>query len=108
MPRLVGRLLGLLGPLVLLLAIVASCGAPPPIATASDAARANVALAELEQGRSFLLGKCGSCHLPPPPASHAVADWPEQVERMAARAHITGMEQHLIVQYLVALADRPR
>jgi hypothetical protein len=106
MPRLASRLLGLVS--LLGLAVVASCGTPLPIATASDAARANVALADLEQGRTFLLGKCGSCHVPPRPASHAVADWPGQVERMAARSHITGMEQGLIVQYLVALADRPR
>jgi nitrate/TMAO reductase-like tetraheme cytochrome c subunit len=94
----------LLGLLVLPLAIVASCATPLPIATASDAARANVALAELEQGRSLLLGKCGSCHAPPPPASQKPSAWPRQVENMAERAKITAQQHHLIVQYLVAMA----
>ena len=103
MPHLVGRLLGLLAQLVLPLAVVASCGTPPPIATASDAARANVALADLEHGRSFLISKCGACHVPPLPASQKPSDWPRQVDAMAERAKITAEQHHLIVQYLVTM-----
>lgn len=88
--------------------MLASCAAPPPIATASDAARANIALAELEQGRTLLLGKCGGCHRPPLPASQQVTAWPKQVDTMAARSKITDEQHRLILQYLVTLAERPR
>jgi cytochrome c5 len=85
---------------------VAACGAMPPVATVGDAARANVALAELEQGRALLLSKCGNCHAPPLPASQRSADWPARVDEMAARSKLVAGQRDLIAQYLVAIASR--
>jgi len=88
------------------LVALAACGAMPPVATAGDAARTNVALAELEQGRSLLLSKCGNCHAPPLPASQRSAAWPAKVDEMAARSKLVGPQRDLIAQYLVAIASR--
>jgi cytochrome c5 len=85
---------------------LAACGAMPPVATAGEAARANVALAELEQGRSLLLSKCGNCHAPPVPASQRSADWPAKVDEMAVRSKLVAGQRDLIAQYLVAIASR--
>jgi cytochrome c5 len=92
--------------LTIVLAGLAACGAMPPVATAGDAARANVALAELEQGRSLLLSKCGNCHAPPLPASQRIADWPAKVGEMAVRSKLVAGQRELIEQYLVAMASR--
>ena len=59
--------MGLLFRTVVLALCVASCGRMPPVATAADAERGNVELAELHQGRKLLIRKCGNCHRPPLP-----------------------------------------
>jgi uncharacterized membrane protein len=82
----------------------ASCTPPPPRATASDAARANVALADLERGRTLLLNRCSSCHRAPMPADQRASNWPHEVADMAARAKIDDAQQHLITLYLVAMS----
>src|SRR3954468_12868065 len=91
-----------------LVAVMASCRPPLPTATPADAARANLALADLEQGRTLVVGKCGGCHRPPLPASHTVAEWPRQVDAMAERSKLTAPQHQLIVDYFVTMADRPR
>ena len=100
MARLVGCLLAL--------GVASGCGGAPPIATASDAARASLALADLEEGRRLLIGKCGGCHAPPLPVSQKIGDWPREVASMAERAKLTAPQHQLIVQYLVTMADAPR
>ena len=84
----------------------ASCGQSPPIATANDAARANVALADLERGRTLLLTRCGSCHVAPLPTDVVPGDWPREVAAMAARAKIDVAQRQLIEVYLVTMARR--
>lgn len=79
----------------------------PPQATSADAERANVELAQLEQGRKLVVSRCGSrCHKPPMPGEHPAAAWPKALDEMAPRAHVTAMERDLIEQYLVTLASR--
>jgi hypothetical protein len=78
----------------------------PPMVTATDAERGNVELAELEQGRKLLIGKCTNCHRVPMPGEHAPADWPKMLDEMAARSNIDTTQQKLIEKYLVTMATK--
>jgi cytochrome c5 len=80
------------------------CTAPPPHATAADAQRANVALAELQDGRALLIKKCDNCHRAPQPADRRAAEWPKQVAEMTERANVDPRQAKLITLYLVALS----
>jgi hypothetical protein len=84
----------------------AGCGGALPVATAGDASRAGVALAELQQGRSLVAAKCSSCHRTPQPAEHRSSDWPHMIEEMARRANLDGAERVAIQDYLVTMAAR--
>ncbi len=86
-------------PIVVLVA-VAACAPAPPHATAADALRANVALAELEQGRTIVVGKCGGCHKPPLPTDH----WQPVMTDMATRAKLDANQRRLAEQYLSVMA----
>jgi hypothetical protein len=95
--------------LAVLLFLAATACAPrmPPPATAGDAERAHVELAELQQGRTLLVQKCGnSCHATPLPASHRASEWPAKLGEMAERSHLRPMQRALIEKYLVTLASR--
>ena len=91
---------------VLLLLLAAACGGTPPPATPADAQRANVALAELERGRTLLIQKCRGCHRPPVPSERPASDWPHEVGEMAERSKVDADEQRAIALYLVTLAQR--
>jgi cytochrome c5 len=78
----------------------------PPMVTATDAQRANVEIAELEQGRKLLIGKCTNCHRVPMPSEHPAAEWPKRLDEMAARSNLDGTQQKLIEKYLVTMATR--
>ena len=92
--------------LVLALALVGCAPRQPPTVTASDAQRGNVELAELQQGRKLLIGKCTNCHKAPMPNEHTAAEWPEKLDEMAARASLDMGEQKLIEKYLVTMSTR--
>ena len=92
--------------LLLLATSIAACGTPPPIATGVDAERSHVALAELQQGRSLLVEKCGGCHHTPLPSEHLRFDWPMKLREMAARANLDHAQRRAIETYLVAMAPR--
>ena len=77
-----------------------------PVATSGDAARAGVGLADLQQGRSLVAAKCGSCHRPPQPAEHGTGDWPRMLDEMATRSHLDLAQRHLIEQYFVTMSVR--
>lgn len=92
---------------LLLLSLVACAPRTPPAATAGDANRANVELAELSQGRTLLIQKCGSsCHTTPMPADHTVLEWPGKLDEMSDRAKLEPMQRALIEKYLVTMASR--
>lgn len=74
--------------------------------TATDAQRGNVELAELEQGRKLLIGKCTNCHRVPMPKDHAAGEWPKMLDEMATRANIDITQQKLIEKYLVTMSTR--
>lgn len=79
----------------------------PPHATAADAERGHVVLADLQEGRALLVRKCGSCHQPPLPAAHVKLDWPKLLDEMATRATLDERQRALILQYLVVMTDSP-
>jgi hypothetical protein len=82
------------------LLLVSACTAPLPHATAADAERANVALAELEDGRTIVAGKCGGCHTPPRPTDR----WEPVFDEMAQRAKLDDNQRRLAQQYLATMA----
>lgn len=91
-----------------LLVVLAACARhSPPHATAADAERANVELAELQQGRKLLLAKCAGCHKTPLPHDHASAAWPRYMDEMAPKAKLDAAQRALIEQYLVTMATSP-
>jgi cytochrome c5 len=95
--------------LSLLVALAAAAGCArrsPPQVSAVDAERANVELAELQQGRKLLLGKCAGCHKTPMPNDHTKSEWPKMIDEMADRAHLDMMQRSLIEKYLVVMSER--
>ena len=94
-------------PVAFALALATGCvGMSPPPASAIDASRAHIELADLQSGRSLLLSKCGGCHRPPMPAERRPHDWPVTLNDRSSRAHVDGTERHLIEEYLVTMAAR--
>jgi hypothetical protein len=92
----------------ILAAFVGGC-APrvPPRATAADAERSNIALADLEHGRSLVISKCGSrCHKTPMPSQHTALEWPKALDEMSPRANVAGDDRRAIERYLVVMARR--
>jgi hypothetical protein len=89
------------------LGLLAGCaGMSPPPASPADATRAKVQLADLQDGRSLLLRKCGGCHRVPMPTEHRALEWPTKIHDMSARAHVDDQQRRLIEEYLVTMASR--
>ena len=76
-----------------------SCAPLPPVATAADAQRANVQLADLEQGRKLLVTKCASCHKAPLPSE----PWQATMDDMAHKARLDAEQRRLVEQYLTVM-----
>lgn len=91
-----------------LLASAAAACAPhgPPQVTAADAQRSNIEIAELQQGRKLLLGKCAGCHRTPMPSEHTATEWPMKLAEMADRAKLDFSQRALIEKYLVTMSER--
>jgi len=88
-------------------AVLAGCtGGGPPAATALDASRAHVELAELQRGRTLLISKCGGCHRTPQPDERRAAAWPRELDEMSSRAHLDRAEHQVLERYLVTMAAR--
>ena len=85
--------------------VVGGCTAPPPQATAIDADRAHIELAQLQSGRSLLVKRCSGCHATPRPVDHTAMDWPRKLGEMSDRAHLGLSERGLIEKYLVVMAQ---
>ena len=78
----------------------------PPKATAVDAERGHVELADLQQGRTMLVRKCGNCHRPPMPTDHTALEWPGKLDEMSERAGLDVEQRRVIEKYLVTMAKR--
>lgn len=85
--------------------LVAGCSPGLPTATAVDAERAHVQLADLQEGRSLTQAKCGSCHHVPLPADRPADQWPRMIDEMSVRSHLDANQHHLIEAYLVTMAN---
>lgn len=86
--------------------VLAGCAGSLPVASAGDAQRAGVDLAELERGRSLVAAKCSSCHRTPLPAEHHTGEWPHMLDEMSSRANLDQAQRAAIQHYLVAMAKR--
>ncbi|MEJ7600256.1 MAG: hypothetical protein WKG01_20270 [Kofleriaceae bacterium] len=94
-------------PALLAFALVACARRVPPVATANDAERGQVALGELERGRALVLGKCARCHATPLPSDHTATQWPGMINEMAVRSKLDAGERTAITRYLVVMAAAP-
>ena len=92
---------------ILTLALAACARQMPPMATQVDAERAHVELAQLQEGRTLLVHKCGTCHQPPLPVAHGKIEWPKMLDEMATRSNLDTRQRSLILQYLVVMTDAP-
>ncbi len=92
---------------LLVLSLGACARRTPPNATTIDAQRANVELAELQQGRALTIRKCGNCHQAPLPRDHVASEWPSMLDEMATRANLDARQRHMIEQYLVVMSEAP-
>jgi hypothetical protein len=91
--------------IVLVMLALAACRTAPPQATAVDAERAQVDLAELRDGRTLLIGKCGgACHKVPLPSQHTAVEWPAKLDEMSARAGLDLRQRALIEKYLITMS----
>ena len=97
----------------LLGAALAACGGSSPIPqpTAADASRGtahfpDLTLAELEQGRSLYVSRCGSCHTLKRPAELAPQQWDQEVREMREKngVKLSDAEAQAIVRYLTVAA----
>lgn len=93
-------------------ALLSACSGPAmPQPTAADASRGaaqfpDLTLAELSQGRSLYLGRCGSCHALKRPAELSPSQWEHEVGEMREKngVKLTDAEAQAIVRYLAVAA----
>jgi mono/diheme cytochrome c family protein len=93
-------------------ALVACGGSPIPRPTQADAARGSarfpgLTLAELSQGRTLYVSRCGSCHTLKPPAELTAKRWETEVGEMRANngVQLSDAEAQAIVRYLTVAAS---
>jgi cytochrome c5 len=96
-------------------ASLAACGASPyPQPTTSDASRGaaqfpDLTLAELRQGRTLYLSRCGSCHALKPPGELQPQQWQAEVSEMREKngVKLSDTEAQAIVRYLAVASASP-
>lgn len=102
-----------LGAALLLLAGSAACASsqlPQPTSVHAKRASAtwpNVTVADLNQGRSLYVGRCGACHQLYEPGSYGEREWSHQLAEMRERAQLDDNQERLILQYLVGVGVKP-
>lgn len=91
-------------PVIVFALLVGCTPRVPPHASSADAERANVELAELEQGRDLVVRKCAGCHKTPMPKDHSPAEWPKMIGEMADRSNLDFKQTKLIEKYLIVMS----
>jgi cytochrome c5 len=61
---------------------------------------ANATLAELQQGRTIYINKCGSCHGLYSPDSYSSSRWKSIMVDMAAKANLSSGDASLTLKYV--------
>ena len=97
---------------LLLAGAVAACGGSAvPEPTTADALRGSahfpdVTLAELQQGRTLYVSRCGSCHTLKRPAELPSEQWQVEVTEMRSKngVKLSDAEAQAIVRYLALAA----
>src|SRR5205085_3730297 len=89
-----------------LICLLAGCSntLPPPVT--GDMIRAsstgNVAVAQLQHGRSLFASRCIECHTLPLVAAHSDSEWPHLIDAMATRASLRPAEREAVLAYVLA------
>ncbi len=52
------------------------------------------------EGKMLFETRCGLCHSVPRPSAHTMSEWPECINRMAARSYLREPDTKLMLQYL--------
>ena len=52
------------------------------------------------EGKMLFETRCGLCHSVPRPSAHTMTEWPECINRMAARSYLRESDTKLMMQYL--------
>jgi mono/diheme cytochrome c family protein len=97
--------------LFLLSSLLSGCTGALPAVTADTALLAqtlwpDATQAQLEQGRSMYVARCGGCHALVPPARRSPDQWRSDVSEMAPKARLSQEESLAVLRYLVT-ANRP-
>jgi mono/diheme cytochrome c family protein len=69
------------------------------VPTVSDVT-ATATLAQLQQGHSLFVGRCGSCHGLPSPDAYSASNWTSILANMAPRAGLSSAETALVSKYV--------
>jgi mono/diheme cytochrome c family protein len=93
-------------------ATLTGCAAGLPAPNADSARRIaarwpDVAVADLERGRTLYAGRCASCHRLYEPATYGAERWEKQLGEMRVRAGLDAAEERSILQYLVSVSGHP-
>ena len=92
--------------------LLGACGGSAiPEPSAADASRGaahfpDVTLAELEQGRTLYVSRCGSCHVLKRPAELPAEQWASEVSKMRTKngVKLSDAEAQAITRYLFVSA----
>ena len=90
----------------------AGCASVLPAPSAAGAKRIasrwpDVAVADLERGRSLYAGRCASCHRLYEPGTYDAARWEKELGEMRVRAGLDAADERSILQYLVSVSGHP-
>ena len=55
---------------------------------------------QIGEGKVLFESRCGTCHSVPRPDTHTMSEWPECLNRMAARSFLREPDIKLMIQYL--------
>ncbi len=97
--------------LFLLISLLSGCTGALPAVTADTALLAqtlwpDATQAQLEQGRSMYVARCGGCHALVPPGRRSPDQWRSDVSEMAPKARLSPDESLAVLRYLVT-TNRP-
>lgn len=91
--------------LLMLIAIFSACGSAASKLynpTEVNAAKANVSVDNLLEGKVLYMNKCNKCHGLKKPSKYSAEKWTDNLNKMQERAKITDAEKKRIHTYLTS------